>query len=213
MINRKDMLGLIHQAAARAGLDDETYRDRLERLTGKRSARDCTDSELSLVLNNFHVKQRVQHPHHAKIKALFIAAYNLGCLDNGTDAALDTFVKRQTGKEHLGFVGPEEAFAVIEALKAIVGREGMVAGDLGTDGILPRCSLLTAQWAKLYRLKAVETDYPTALLHYVERIAGIRNAHICLYSARDLDACARHLGSWIRKVQNDAASRAQSNVA
>lgn len=47
---RTQELGRIHAAARRAGLDDDTYRALLERLTGKRSAGELTPRERWTVL-------------------------------------------------------------------------------------------------------------------------------------------------------------------
>jgi hypothetical protein len=195
------MLASLHQAAKLQGLDDETYRDMLENLTGKRSAKDLTDEQLSLVLNNFHVKRPALHAHHAKIKALYIAAFNLGAMANGTDAAIDGFVQRQTGKERLTFVTPNEAASIVEALKAILSRNGFVVPDNDEGGLKARRALLEAQWAKLFRLQAVRIGNPSALSQYISRkyltFAGGSHNLTCA----QLDSCARDFGRWIRKAQ------------
>jgi phage gp16-like protein len=210
MPSRNQLIGLLHQAAKRAGLDDDTYRDRLERITGKRSAKNCSDEQLSLALNSFHVKQSVSHSHHGKIKALFIAAYNLGVFEIGTDKALDAFVKRQTGKERLSFVTPSEAPSVVEALIGMLAREGFVVTNVDDGGMTARRDLLCAQWAKLYRLKAVQTDYPSALWHYASRMLATNHAGLESLGRADLDMVARRLGSWVRKTQAGNAARKAS---
>lgn len=48
--SRRSLLAKVHIAAKALGLDDETYRDMLEALTGKRSAGKLTDKQLVLVL-------------------------------------------------------------------------------------------------------------------------------------------------------------------
>ncbi len=200
MTPRNELLGSVHRAAKLAGLDQDTYRDKLEQITGKRSAKDCTDAELSLVLNNFHVKRpRAEHSHHTKIKALFIAAYNLGLFASGTDAALDAFVARQTGKLRLSFVTPAEAGGCVEALKAMLARKGCAVPNTDDRGMTARRELLKAQWAELYRLSAVTTDYPSALWHYVGRVLGINCTGLEQLDARQLDTMARRLGGWIRR--------------
>lgn len=51
-MSRNAMLSQIHIAQKDLGLDEETYRAMLEQLTGKRSCRDLTDRQLSLVLGS-----------------------------------------------------------------------------------------------------------------------------------------------------------------
>jgi hypothetical protein len=65
---------------------------------------------------------------HGKISALWWSCYWLGALDMpaGQTAAVDSFVKRQSGVDALRFVTHREAPAIIEALKAIAARHGVV---------------------------------------------------------------------------------------
>ncbi len=202
MIPRNTMLGRLHQLKKTIGLDDDTYRDKLEALTGKRSAAELTDGELSLCLNNFHVKQSSVHlPPHAKIKALFIAAYNLGALDDGSDAALDSFAMRQTGKQRLTFVAPSEASLVTEALKSILTRHGFVVPASDPDGMAARRELLKAQWARLRALEAVRVGDVRALESWCEK-QGHMHCHAALINMKrqELDAAARDLGRWLRRT-------------
>jgi hypothetical protein len=204
MTTRNELLGAVHKAAKLAGLDEDTYRDKLEQLTGKRSAKDCSDAELSLVLNNFHVKHtQTTHPHHTKIKALFIACYNLGIVETGTDAALDAFVSRQTGKLRLTFVTPAESAAVIEPLKDMLRREGV--SDLDAGGIAVRASLCKAQWAKLFKLGAVRIESVWALDNWASRFFKVGTRSVDSFTARELDTLARRLGGWVRQRQAQRA--------
>ncbi len=209
MTNRNAMIACLHQRKAKMGLDDETYRAKLEQLTGKRSAADLTDTELSLCLNNFHVKQSAHvPPHHAKIKALYIAAFNLGAVLDGSDEALDAFVARQTGKLRLTFVAPGEAAAVTEALKAMLAREGLMlpAGD--RDGMEARRALLEAQWAKLHHLGAVQIADKNALENWAEKRFAHCHCALVNYKRQDLDAAARELGRWLRRTIANRKARA-----
>lgn len=62
-----------------------------------------------------------------KLQALWIAAWNLGIVDNKSDEALIAFVKRQTKVDHVRFVRHgEDASKVIEALKSWMAREAGV---------------------------------------------------------------------------------------
>jgi hypothetical protein len=202
MPTRNELLGRVHAAAKVVGLDEDAYRDMLEGLTGKRSAKNCSDAELSLVLNTFHMKRPgASFPHHAKIKALFIAAYNLGALAAGTDAALDAFCRRQTGKERLTFITPAESRAVIEPLKDMLRRDGVADGDLDGDGMQARRALLVAQWLKLHRIGAVRIGDPAALNQYLSKKYLTYQGSTNNLTKVQLDDCARALGRWIRDVQ------------
>ena len=194
-------LAILHQRAAKLGLDEAGYRAKLELLTGHTSAKDCSDDELDRALNSFHVKQSA-HPHHAKIKALWIAAYNLGALDRGDDATLDAFVQRQTGKQRLVFVAPGDAGKVVEALKVILARHGFVppSGDQG--GIAARHELLRVQWATLAKLGEVKIADDNALASYVSRKYLSFHGSLDHLSRDQLDACARSFGVWIRRAKS-----------
>lgn len=195
---RNAKLRRLHALAREQGLDDDAYRDLLERATGKRSAKELTDSGLDHALEMFHVKQTAAHPHIGKVKALFIAAYNLGAFESGTDAALDGFVKRQTGKERLTWLTPTEANAVTEALKAICAREGFVVPP--GDGLEARKELLRAQWKKLGDLGQTMVKNDFGLDGWVSRaIAGRRESHTSL-KRHQLDEANVKLGRWIRRV-------------
>lgn len=48
--SRRSLLGKVHIAAKELGLDDETYRAMLEDLTGHRTAKDCPERQLVMIL-------------------------------------------------------------------------------------------------------------------------------------------------------------------
>lgn len=54
--SRRSLLAKVHIAAKALGLDDETYRDMLEALTGKRSAGKLTEKQLVLVVAALRAK-------------------------------------------------------------------------------------------------------------------------------------------------------------
>jgi phage gp16-like protein len=200
----------LHAQARAMGLDEEAYRDRLAQLTGKRSAKELSDEELARALEAFHVKQTAAHPHTAKVKALFIAAYNLGAFANGSDGALDAFVKRQTGMDKLAWLTPSEANSVTEALKSICAREGFVVAG---DGMDARRALLRAQWKKLGALGQTIVKDDFGLNGWVGRnIAGRKESHLTL-KRHQLDAAAAKLGQWIRRTQSEESRKDKRGVA
>ncbi|RVG94861.1 regulatory protein GemA [Sinorhizobium meliloti] len=158
----------IHVAKKQLGLDDDTYRAKLNNLTGKTSAKDMTEEERQSVLTVFRNEDSKPRENNrrpdgrakltgrfaAKLQALWIAAHNLGIVQNRDDAALIAFVKRQTGIDHVRFLKfPDDARKAVEALKAWIVRVGGVDWSDGklrpdyarTDGY----KIAWAQWLKL----------------------------------------------------------------
>ncbi|MBU1564245.1 MAG: regulatory protein GemA [Proteobacteria bacterium] len=62
---------------------------------------------------------------HRKIVAMWITLHKEGVIRNQSDHALQTFVKGQTGIDNLKWCGGQEAFKLIEALKAMGKRAGV----------------------------------------------------------------------------------------
>ncbi|HEY2070692.1 MAG TPA: phage protein GemA/Gp16 family protein [Rhizomicrobium sp.] len=215
MGSRNEKLRKLHAAARQLGLDDEGYRARLFREAGKRSARDLDDAGLDRALAGFHVKHSgMFHSHLLKAKALWIACWNLGALDHGDDSALDSFVKRQTGKDRLQFLTPSEANSVSEALKAIAERHGFAVpvGDRG--GLEARRRLLLAQWKRMHDLGVVvrsvgQVDGEAANLdRYIGTIWPAARGGIAGLTAQQLDALARNLGARIRRARVNGSAQA-----
>jgi len=194
----------LHVLARDQGLSEDEYRDRLERITGKRSAKDCDDAELDKVLASFHVKQ-ANNAHTAKAKALFIAAFNLGLFENGTDHALDRFVERQTRCVKLAWLTPTDANKVTEALKAMCARAGFVPPD---DGIEARRALLRAQWALLGTLGQTRVQHEWGLDGWISHRIVPRKDVVDSLKRHELDQAAIQLGRWIRSVQAPRSSSA-----
>ncbi|WP_336802008.1 regulatory protein GemA [Kaistia sp. MMO-174] len=130
-------LAKIHVAKKALALDDDTYRDVLGRVTGKRSAKDLTVIECGRVLDEFKrlgfkpmpVRRasgavEMEGPYGGKLQALWISAWNLGVVRDRSDRALVSFVERQTGIERTRFLrDAKEAAKAIEGLKKWIGRE------------------------------------------------------------------------------------------
>ncbi|EAU40185.1 Mu-like prophage protein gp16 [Fulvimarina pelagi HTCC2506] len=130
-------LAAIHVGKKQLGLDDDTYRDLLQRETGQRSAKDLTSAECDRVLGAMRragfkpgsngLRKPLEGDYARKLQALWIALWNLGAVANRDDAALLAFAKRQCGIERTEWIrDPDDAKAVIEALKSWCEREGVV---------------------------------------------------------------------------------------
>jgi len=155
-------IAAIHIAKKQLGLDDDTYRAKLEKITGKASVKFMTETERQTVLTVFRNEGFAPAPSSAgkrkpltgkfakKLQALWIAGWNLGVVGQRDDAALLAFVTRQTGLDHVRFLHhADDAKAAIEGLKKWLAREaGVGFGDtngqewLASDG----AKIAWAQW-------------------------------------------------------------------
>ena len=165
-------LAAIHVAKRDLKLDDDTYRDVLERVTGKRSAKGMGERDVRLVLDEFRrlgwqskaarkgLEGPLDGPYARKLQALWIAGWNLGVVRDRRDNAMLAFIKRQTGIESTRFLrDAADARRAIEALKDWMHREGGV--DWSTEGLEPaspdadpRSKVLWAQFERLVALGA-----------------------------------------------------------
>lgn len=130
-------LAAIHVARKQLGLDDDTYRAMLVRVTGKDSAGKMNEAERQRVVEELRkrgfkksstpARSRAAGPYRAKLQALWIALWNLGLVDDPSDYAMTTFVRRQAKLDHTRFlIHHEDASAVIEALKEWMARDAGV---------------------------------------------------------------------------------------
>ncbi len=124
------------------GLDEDTYRAMLSRITGRASASDCTDAQLGAVLDELKAKgwkpkvvkggriARLGKPATAgqpvakKARAMWISLHQLGVVRDPSEAALEAFACRQLGIERMRWMVASDGYAVIEALKAMAERAG-----------------------------------------------------------------------------------------
>jgi phage gp16-like protein len=141
--DRRAMLAKVHLAAKELGLDEDTRRDVLERVTGQRSSADCTDAQLDELLREFRRMGWQPRPGRAaapvartaapkvasspiamKARAMWKSLDNLGAVRNGSEQALEAFAKRQLHVDRLQWADQSQGFRLIEALKAMAEREG-----------------------------------------------------------------------------------------
>lgn len=164
----------IHVAKKQLRLDDDTYRDLLDRVTGKRSTADMSDQEREKVLAEFRrqgfksagtgTRRRLEGKFAGKLQALWIAGWNLGVVKNRDDAALIAFVKRQTNIDHVRFLrDADDAMKAIEALKGWLARKAGVdwsEGDLRPLWMqAPGARVAMAQWNMLAKASGAPADF------------------------------------------------------
>lgn len=158
-------IAAIHVAKKQLGLDDDTYRAKLSKITGKSSVKDMTEAERQKVLTVLRndgfrpadaktAKGKLSGPYAKKLQALWIAGYNLGVVSDRRDAALLAFVKRQTGLDAVRFLHhADDARAAIDGLKGWLKREaGVSFGNTNGYDWLQRdgAKIAWAQWRLLY---------------------------------------------------------------
>lgn len=209
-------IAAMHVAKKQLGLDDDTYRAKLQVITGKTSAKDMTEAERQKVISALRrdgfaptavakqQRQKLAGRYAPKLQALWIAAYNLGIVENREDAAMLAFVKRQTGIDHTRFLRyPEDAAKVIEALKGWMAREADV--NWHVDRLMP-------EFAKADGFKIARAQY-TFLVGsaqasirgaFWQTVVGILGQHV---AGRELTA-----EEWIT-VMNELGRRVRERKA
>lgn len=165
------LIGRIHAAAKQAGLDDDTRRAKCQAIVGKSSTKEMTDAELWRVLQVFENegyasrkpprvdgrtrKLPFEGKYVPKMRALWIALYNLGAIDDRRDSAIESFVlgRQVKGLDAVRFIHHHgDAQSVIGAMKAMLERYGV---DWSNPTPCPAWmtrhgyKIARAQWAKL----------------------------------------------------------------
>lgn len=155
-----------------AGLTEENERDIYERVTGLRSAKAMTNTQRKLVLNELKrlypaLKPASKRPDGRKkltgkyapvLQAYWMDGWNLGVIANRDDAALEKFVKRQTGLDAVRFCHHiEDADKAIEAIKGWLKRETPIVWN--EDGKPKGRLVAEAQW-QLLAIGARDSDRP-----------------------------------------------------
>lgn len=125
--SRRSLLAKVHIGAKALGLDDDTYRDMLEGLTGQRSAGKLSDKQLVLVLAGMRKRgwnEEDQRPARKKPTPRATPGTaplldKIGALlaDAGRPWAYGVAIaKRQYGVERLEWAKPEQLRGIIAAL-------------------------------------------------------------------------------------------------
>lgn len=193
--DRRALLAKVHLGAKDLGLDDETRRDLLARVTGGlRSSADCTEVQLVGVLNEYRrlgwkpatpqqmvanrapTRTPAKHPVAMKARAMWISLHQLGVVRDPSERALESFGKRQLKVDRLQWADQAQGFRMIEALKQMAERAGW-SQDLA----------MVKPDRQVWSLKARLVN---AQLHKLGRPSVM---NIGTLSERDLDKMARDL--------------------
>jgi phage gp16-like protein len=207
-IGKMAALAKIHILQKQAGLDDDTYRDLLQRETGLRSSADMTGPQRLQVISALErlVPKNVD-PSRAtgkfakKLQALWIAGHNLGVIDNKSDEALIAFLKRQTGLDHHRFLqDARDANKAIDALKLMLRRQTGNDDLFRKDQKLPklyndfRFQICLHIWAELIKKDAAPAGTLTAWM-----ISTIGNTPMDLTDRQWIDV-QNSLGRLLRRT-------------
>lgn len=181
------MKATIHTLKARAGLDDETYRDLLFRETGHRSSTDLTALEASRVIDRLRESAGetapaggavagLDNPIGGKLRALWIAGFDLGIIAVRNDRAMLVFLERVAGVSHVRFLRePGEASKAIEGLKKWLARTANVQWPLKSDTgdlvIASKRAVLEAQWRQLIAIGEVKPKPAVDVMRDLEAYA------------------------------------------
>ncbi len=130
-MTKQRLIQLIHIARSDLQMDEDTYRQMLQGLTGIASTKGMDTTQLNSVLESmkkkgFRIKPAGKansglpmdpHPQSKKIRALWLEMAAAGVIRDSSEQALALWVKRETGISALRWLSNEQASSVIEKLK------------------------------------------------------------------------------------------------
>lgn len=131
MKDRQRLIQLIHIAKNKLQLDEDTYRQMLQGITGQVSTKSMNIPDLNKVLDAMKKKgfrispaKKAQsrlplddHPQSRKVRALWLEMADAGIVRDRSENALARWIKRETGISALRWLNNEQASSVIEKLK------------------------------------------------------------------------------------------------
>lgn len=131
---RNRSLAALHTGRRQLAWDEDTYRDWLASVTGKRSASELTDAELARALNDMRQRGFQRAPgapipkaaagtQLEKARTLWTELTVLGALRVPGEQAFHAYVERMTRRSRPEWCTPEQLSKVIEGLKAWRDRE------------------------------------------------------------------------------------------
>ncbi|WP_454465599.1 gp16 family protein [Citrobacter cronae] len=130
-MTKQRLIQLIHIARNDLQMDEDTYRQMLQCLTGKASTKGMDVTQLNRIMESmkkkgFRVKPSGKarsglpldtHPQSKKLRALWLEMASAGIVRDSSEQALALWVQRETGISALRWLSNEQASNVIEKLK------------------------------------------------------------------------------------------------
>lgn len=160
----------------------------LKKLAGKNARRDGAHVVMS-------------GPFARALQALWIAAWNLGVVEDRHDRALLAFVRRQTGLDHTRFLNdPKDGAKAVEGLKAWIAREAGVEWPASKHAIERKHAIVDAQ------AEIVRRTLPTFSPQKLGKLEGL-GASLAAYDERALDKLSMAIGKMIRRQKADQRKR------
>ena len=131
--HRARQLAVIHTLKTALALDDDAYRAHLRAWTGKGSAADLRSDERDVVTARLRLLQFERSgdvarprdddpPHVRRVKALWLELVRLGGEASAETTALNAWVRKEAGVDHVRWLTPEAAAVVAASLKARLDR-------------------------------------------------------------------------------------------
>lgn len=207
-MTRNPLLAKIHIAKKDLGLDDDTYRDLLEQRYSRRSSARLSDAQLIDLIGHF--KNQGFKPKGspkragqiAKVRALWLAGYNLGLIRDPSDAALGAFVARTAAVAAVNWLRDARAAnKAVEGLKAWLVRDAGVNWDEHQN---PRVSVVRAQWRRLGSIGQLRIPNRDALDNWASHAVSPHATAVGQLSAGQLDEVQKRLGVWLRRALKGA---------
>lgn len=130
-MSRNPLLAQIHIAKKQLGLDDDLYRDVLERVTGARSSAGLSDAQRRVLIREFRRmgwkggsagRKKSDLPYVRKVFALWNELRREGIWRENDVSSLRRFVKKMTGCDDPEWLSWPQASIVIESLKKMKER-------------------------------------------------------------------------------------------
>ncbi len=130
------LLRLVQVGKRELMMDDDTYRDMLENVTGQRTAKNLNTDQLKDVIDRMkslgfipRAKQPTKKPKHhrtsesSKIEVIWTVMHQQGFIKDGSSHALDAYIRRMTNRVNgtginvIQWLDAMQARYVLEALK------------------------------------------------------------------------------------------------
>lgn len=208
------LIAKLKLAVKQLNMADDDYRQILLRITGFTSSTKCSVPQLVQVVEELKAKgfqakptkriaKAADHPSARKARAMWISLYHLGAIGNSSEAALETFARRQLGVEQLQWADQQQCYKLVEALKAMAERHGWSQNLVGVSAAsavaVLKHRLCDAILAKLQAEQCVPAEW--RLEDAAFRLAGLRpeGAGPIFWQLGDYERVAAALGAALRE--------------